>query len=63
MCFSPEKLKLLKVIKQENEDCEIKRFKRTEQKDILKSDHDSFRKLNWILRSQSTMQFLKKYQQ
>ena len=31
LCFSPEKHKLLKVIEQENDGCEIKRFKRTER--------------------------------
>lgn len=31
VCFSPEKHKLSKGIEQENDECEIKRFKKTEQ--------------------------------
>ena len=43
--FFPEKHKLLKVIEQENDGCEIKRFKRTEQKYILITDYITFKKM------------------
>ena len=44
MCFSPEKHKLLKVIKSEKSGCEIKRYKRTERTDNLISDFTSIKK-------------------
>ena len=45
VCFSPEKHKLLKVIKDEKSGCEIKRYKRTERNDILITDFTSIKKL------------------
>ena len=38
MRFSPEKHKLLKVIEQKNDGCEIKRFQKTERNDSLITD-------------------------
>ena len=45
VCFSPENYKLLKVIEQENDGCEIKHFKSTERDEILLSDYTSIKKM------------------
>ena len=45
VCFSPEKHKLLKVIKDEKSDREIKRYKRIERNNILITDFTSIKKL------------------
>ena len=45
VCFSPEKHKLLKVIKDEKRGCEIKRYKTAEGNDILITDFTSIKKL------------------
>ena len=45
MCFSLEEHKLLKGIGQENADCEIKRFRRTERNDVLITYYISIKKM------------------
>ena len=45
MYFSPEKHKLFKVIKDEKSGCEIRRYERTEQNDVLITDFTSIKKL------------------
>ena len=44
-CFSPDKHKLLKVIEQENDSCEIKWFEKTESNDILITDYTTIKRM------------------